>query len=167
MVDDNPIFAYAGAYAIEDEARADFETIKDAHAAGLIGKYDSALFTKQGDGKVKVKNTDSTTRTKGAGWGAVVGGVVGLLFPPALIGSAIVGAAGGGLIGDIAKGWGHGDIKDLGEALDAGEWGVVLVCESTPGPGRRPYPEAGRQSRAEADRGRGRQDPQGTRGLGP
>ncbi len=131
MADDNPIFAYAGAYAIEGDARADFEAIKDAHAAGLIGKYDSALFTKKDDDKVKVKNTDSTSRTKGAGWGAVVGGVVGLLFPPALIGSAIVGAAGGGLIGDIAKGWGHGDIKDLGEALDAGEWGVVLVCEST------------------------------------
>ena len=57
---------------------------------------------------------------------------MGLLFPPALIGSAIVGAASGGLVGTIAKGWGHADIKDLGEALDAGEWGVVLVCEATP-----------------------------------
>ena len=132
MADNKPIIVFAGAYALEGDARGDFEAIKDAHAFGLIGKYDSALFTKQGDGKVKVKNTDSTTRAKGIGWGAVVGGVVGLLFPPALIGSAIVGAAGGGLIGSIAKGWGHGDIKDLGEALDAGEWGVVLVCEATP-----------------------------------
>ena len=133
MADNTPIFAFAGAYAFEEDARADFEAIKDARALGLIGKYDSALFTKKGDGKVKVKNTDSTTRAKGIGWGAAVGGVVGLLFPPALIGSAIVGAAGGGLIGSVAKGWGHGDIKDLGEALDAGEWGVVLVCESTLG----------------------------------
>ncbi len=131
MADDNPIIAYAGAYALEEDARADFMAIKNSHAIGLIGKYDSALFTKKGDGKVKVKNTDSTTRAKGIGWGAAVGGVVGLLFPPALIGSAIVGAAGGGLIGSVAKGWSHGDIKDLGEALEAGEWGVVLVCEST------------------------------------
>jgi uncharacterized membrane protein len=131
MADDTPIYAYAGAYAMEGDARADFEAIKDAHAAGLIGKYDSALFTKKDDGKVKVKNTDSTARTKGAGWGAAVGGVIGLLFPPTIIAGAIAGAAGGGLIGNVAKGWGHGDIKDLGETLDAGEWGVVLVCEST------------------------------------
>ena len=132
MADNHPIVAYAGAYDLREDAEKDFQAIKDAHAQRLIGKYDSALFTKEEGGKVKVKNTDSTSRVKGAGWGAVVGGVVGLLFPPAILGGAIVGALSGGLIGNIAKGWGHGDIKDLGEALDAGEWGVILVCEATP-----------------------------------
>ena len=54
---DNPIIVFAGAYAFEEDARADFMAIKNSHAIGLIGKYDSALFTKKGDGKVKVKNT--------------------------------------------------------------------------------------------------------------
>lgn len=40
MADDRPIIAYAGAYALEGDARGDFEAIKDAHAFGLFGKYD-------------------------------------------------------------------------------------------------------------------------------
>jgi len=102
---DNPIFAFAGAYAFEEDARADFETIKDAHLAGLIGKYDSALFTKKGDGKVKVLNTDSTTRTSGAKWGLATGAVVGLLFPPTLIAGLVWGGGIGTLVGHFAKGW--------------------------------------------------------------
>lgn len=132
MADDNPIIAYAGSYASEDDARLDFDGIKDAHAAGLIGKYQSALFTKQADGKVKVINTDSTTRTSGAKWGALTGAVVGLLFPPSLIAGLIWGGGVGALVGNLAKGWGHADIKDLGEALDAGQSGVVLIAEATP-----------------------------------
>lgn len=132
MADDNPLVLYAGSYALEADAEADFIGIKVAHHAGLIGKYQAALFTKDEDGKVKVLNTDSTTRVTGAKWGLATGAVVGLLFPPSLIAGLVWGGGIGTLVGHLAKGWGHSDIKELGEALEVGQSGVVAVAEATP-----------------------------------
>jgi uncharacterized membrane protein len=125
-------FLFVGAYDNEADAQADFEGIKDAKALGFIGKYQSALFTKEADGNVKVLNTDSTTRSTGAKWGAAVGAAASLLFPPGIIAGAALGAGAGALAGNIGKGWSAGDVKELGEALDVGESGVMLVAEATP-----------------------------------
>ena len=129
MADDKPLVVYAGSYADGFEAETDFRDIKAAHHAGLIDKYQSALFTKEDDGKVKVLNTDSTTRGSGAKWGLATGAVVGLLFPPSLIAGLIWGGGIGTLVGHLAKGWSHKDIKELGEALEVGQTGVVLIAE--------------------------------------
>jgi uncharacterized membrane protein len=130
MADDKPLVVYAGSYEDGFAAEADFRDIKAAHHAGLIGKYDSALFTREADGKIKVLNTDSTTRAKGAKWGLVTGAVVGLLFPPSLIAGLIWGGGIGTLVGHLAKGWSHKDIKELGETLEVGHSGVVLIAET-------------------------------------
>ena len=52
------------------------------------------------------------------------------MFPPALIGSAIVGAGAGGLIGHLRKGISRGDLKDLGDELEAGSAAVIVIGES-------------------------------------
>jgi uncharacterized membrane protein len=123
---------FAGSYDNAADAEADFVGIKAAKAIGLIGKYQAAIFKKTVDGKVEVVNTDSTTRTTGAKWGAAVGAVMGVIFPPSLLGGLVWGTALGALAGNIGKGWGAGDIKDLGAALDPGESGIVVVAEATP-----------------------------------
>ena len=110
-------FLFVGAYDNEADAQADFESIKDAKALGFIGKYQSALFTKQADGEVKILNTDSTTRATGAKWGAAVGAAAALLFPVGLIGGLVAGGGLGALAGNIGKGWSAGDVKELGQAL--------------------------------------------------
>ena len=56
--------------------------------------------------------------------------LVGLLFPPALIGSAVVGAGAGGLIGHLRGGVSRGDLKDLGEELEQGSAAVIVLGES-------------------------------------
>src|SRR4051812_12904958 len=104
MSEPKNLIAYAGVYENGDDARADFETIKEAHREKWIGTYDAALFTKTSDGKVKVLNTDATSRTAGAEAGAVVGAVLGLIFPPSVLVSAAVGAISGAVLGDVAKG---------------------------------------------------------------
>jgi hypothetical protein len=38
----------------------------------------------------------------------------------------------GALAGNIGKGWGAGDVKALGDALEPGESGIVLVAQATP-----------------------------------
>ncbi len=97
---DRPVFLYAAIYDDFDDAELDYEAVFDLHAAGAIGTFDSAVIRKDEDGKVRVTKTEKPTQ-HGAWTGAGVGAVVGILFPPALIGSAVVGATAGGLIGHL------------------------------------------------------------------
>ena len=47
--------------------------------------------------------------------------MVGVLFPPALLGAAAVGGVTGGLIGHFHGGMSRKDVRELGEMLDASE----------------------------------------------
>ena len=67
----------------------------------------------------------------GAWGGAGVGALVGLLFPPAIIGTAAVGAAVGGVSGHLWRGMSRSDVKEFGEIIDAGQAALVIVGEST------------------------------------
>ena len=92
----NAVFIYIGTYPSEAAARADYDVVKDLHAAGAVGTYDAAVVTKDDAGKVHVNKDEMATRHR-AWSSAAVGAVVGILFPPAIIGSAVVGAAVGGV----------------------------------------------------------------------
>ena len=50
----------------------------------------------------------------------------GFSFRPAIIGAAVVGAAGGGVIARLNRSLDRDDIKALGEVMDSGE--IVLVA---------------------------------------
>ena len=117
---DRPVFLYAAIYDEIADAEADYEAVFDLHAAGAIGTFDSAVIRKEDDGKVRVTKTEKPTQ-HGAWTGAGVGALVGILFPPALIGSAIVGAGAGGLTGHLARGISRGDLKELGDELERGQ----------------------------------------------
>jgi uncharacterized membrane protein len=123
------VFIYIGTYPSEVAARADYEIVKDAHALGVVGSYDAAVITKDENGKVH-ENKDETSTRHGAWGGLAVGAVVGLLFPPSIIGSAAVGAAVGGVGGHLWKGMSRSDVKELGEIIDAGEACLLIIGES-------------------------------------
>ena len=99
--------AYVGVYADVAHAEADYELVKDLHTqVGLIDAYDAAVIARRADGKVKiVKQHETPTRV-----GGVLGGGVGL-----------------------ATGMRRGDLKELGEHLDAGQAGLVVVGVSDMG----------------------------------
>jgi uncharacterized membrane protein len=126
---DRPVFLYAAIYDDVAEAEADYEAVFDLHAAGAIGTFDSAMIYKDEDGKVHVSKTEKPTQ-HGAWTGAGVGALVGILFPPSLIGTAIVGAGAGGLIGHLKGGVSRGDLKELGEELEQGSAAVIVLGES-------------------------------------
>ncbi len=111
------------------DAEADYDAVFDLHAMGAIGTFDSAVIRKEDDGKVRVTKTEKPTQ-HGAWTGAGVGALVGIIFPPAILGSAIVGAGAGGLIGHISRGISRGDLKELGEELEAGSAAVIVLGES-------------------------------------
>ena len=126
---DRPVFLYAAVYDDITDAEADYEAVFDLHALGAIGTFDSAVIRKEDDGKVRVTKTEKPTQ-HGAWTGAGVGALVGILFPPALIGSAVVGATAGGVIGHLRGGISRGDLKELGDELEAGNAAVIVIGES-------------------------------------
>ena len=63
--------------------------------------------------------------------GAAAGALVGLLFPPAVLGTAIAGAAVGGVSGHLWRGMSRSDVKEFGDIIDAGQAALVIVGEST------------------------------------
>lgn len=129
MAKPDAVFIYIGTYPTEAAARNDYEMVKDLHAAGAVGTYDAAVVTKDDAGKVHVNKDEMATR-HGAWGGAAVGAVVGILFPPAIIGSALVGAAVGGVGGHLWRGMSRADVKDFGDVIDAGQAALVIVGES-------------------------------------
>lgn len=130
MAQADGMFLFIGRYPSEAAARADYAIVKDLHAADVVGSYDAGVVTKDPSGKVHVNKDEMATRHGGWG-GAAVGAVVGLLFPPAILGSAVVGAAVGGVSGHLWRGISRSDVKELGELIDAGEAALVVIGAST------------------------------------
>ena len=116
-------------YPSVDAAQKDFDGLvaltrdKKVRTEGVI------LVEHDADGQVKVSDTGDHLGRKGLGWGGGVGLVVGLFAPP-LLGSIVVGAAAGGLIGRFAK---HqvdsGMETGLGDKLAPGTAAIVAMVD--------------------------------------
>jgi uncharacterized membrane protein len=130
-VSDNPMFLYVGDYESVDDAKADLKALKELHREHVVGTYDAAVVTKETDGKVKI--VDKTEKpTQHGGWaGLAVGAAVGVIFPPSILVSGLVGAGGGALIGHLQGGMSRSDVKEVGEMLDESEAALIVIGEAT------------------------------------
>jgi uncharacterized membrane protein len=126
---DRPVFIYAVTYADRDDALADYEVLIDLHEAKLVGTYDVAVISKDAEDKVHDEKHEKPTQ-HGAWGGIAVGALVGVLFPPSVIGAAALGGAVGGVGGHLRKGMSRGDMKELGELLEGGQAALVVIGES-------------------------------------
>ena len=126
MSDEKPVFIYIGTYASEAAAQDDYQIVKDLRTVGDIGTYDAAVITKDDDDTVHVSKDEMPTR-HGAWGGAGVGAVIGILFPPSIIGTAAVGGVGA----HLWRGLSRSDVKELGELIDDGQAALLVVGEST------------------------------------
>jgi uncharacterized membrane protein len=122
-------FIYIATYPDETAARDDYRIVKGLHSSGLVGAYDAAVVTKDAAGRVH-ENKDETATRHGAWWGVAAGAAVGVLFPPALLGAAAAGGVIGGVSGHLAKGMSRSRAKDLGEFIDPGQAGLIVVGET-------------------------------------
>jgi uncharacterized membrane protein len=137
------LMVYAGVYGNVADAEADYELVKELHVdAGLIDAYDAAVVERRDDGKVKiVKKHETPTRVGGVLGGGIglATGVVVALFPFAAVGGGLLlgttagGAILGAVAGHAAAGMSRNDLKELGEHLDAGQAGLVVVAVSDMG----------------------------------
>jgi len=137
------LLVVVGVYGSVDDAKADYELVGDLHTeAGLIDAYDAAVIERTDKGKTKiVKKHEPPTRgggVLGGGMGLATGLVV-ALFPFAAVGGGLLAGttAGGAILGAVAghaaAGMSRHDLKELGEQLDEGTAGLVVVAVSDMG----------------------------------
>jgi uncharacterized membrane protein len=126
-----------GVYPDLTSAEADYDLVKELHSKeGLMDAYDAAVIHRREDGKVKITRKHETpTRVGGVlgGGAGLATGLVVALFPFAAVGSGLLAitSAGGAILGAVAghaaAGMSRDDLKDLGESLDEGEAGLIVV----------------------------------------
>ena len=127
----------ANEYDREADALADYDAVRKLYTdLGIIDTYDAAVLTRSADGKVAiVKRVEEPTRQGGAR-GLIIGLAVGAaaaLFPAitlgaGLVGGGAIGAGLGAIAGHVAGGMKRSDLKDIGELLDRGTSGLLVVA---------------------------------------
>jgi uncharacterized membrane protein len=131
------LMVIAAAYDDVDAAVSDYEAVKALYREVRSSHdFDASVIAKDADGKVSiVRKHEQPTRhgaAVGLGWGLAVG-VAAALFPPVGIGIAAAGAGGAGIgavAGHMSGGMARGDLKELGDTLDAGQAGLIVVYET-------------------------------------
>lgn len=137
MPDYDTFTVFGAAYTDAASAEADYEAVKSLYYDwDLMDTFDAAIVAKHDDGKVKiVKKHEQPTRQagwRGAGIGLATGAII-ALFPAAAIGGGLLaattagGAALGAVAGHVTGGMKRSDLKDLGEHLDSGQTGLIVV----------------------------------------
>jgi uncharacterized membrane protein len=130
---------FAASYDTLGAAEADYHAVREFYlASGLLDTYDAAVISKDDAGKVRivVKHEQPTRQGAWRGLGiGLVGGALVALFPAVGIGAGLLlgatgGAGLGALAGHVSAGLKRADLKDLGELLDEGHSGLVVVAAS-------------------------------------
>ncbi len=133
------LIVIANQYDSEADAVADFEDLHKLYDKEEIGDtFDAAVLTRKANGKVDiVKRAVGQTRHRagaGLGTGLAVGAAL-ALFPAislagALVAGGTAGASAGAVAGHLSSGMSRSDLKDLGEVLDNGTSGLVVVART-------------------------------------
>jgi uncharacterized membrane protein len=118
--------------AVFDNEKQAGDALKDfrsMHKEGSIDLIDAVVVVHNSDGKVRFEETADPSGKTWAKRGAIAGGVVGLIFPPSIIASALVGGAAGGVWGKVRdKGFKDEDLKAIGESLEPGTSAIIAIA---------------------------------------
>lgn len=132
----------AASYDTLGAAEADYRAVGELYReSGLIDTYDAAVITRDANGKVHIvaKHEQPTRRGAWRGLGiGLAGGALIALFPAIGLGAGLLlGAAGGAglgaMAGHVTAGLRRADLKELGELLDDGHSGLLVVAASNLG----------------------------------
>lgn len=129
-----------GAYTLLAADFTDTETAYQAYEAlkavedGQTVEIEGVVVVKRGDdGKLEVqKATDHSTKS-GLKWGAVGGIVLGVIFPPSILGSAVAVGAAGAATGKLRQLHHRNELeRELEDAIAPGHSGILALV-SDPG----------------------------------
>jgi uncharacterized membrane protein len=116
-------------FANEDAAKGAYTGLLEAESAGALDIEGVLVAKADAEGKIHiVKMTDHKTRN-GFLAGAVAGGVIGILFPPAVLASALWMGVGGAAIGKLRNLGARNKVaKDLAAVLTPGSSGIIALA---------------------------------------
>src|SRR6185437_10405414 len=136
MSEPDTLLVMAASYDDLDEAEADYEAVKALYYdVKSSHDFDAAVIQRDEEGKVKVvKKHEQPTRhgvAHGMGLGLAIGAAAAIFPAIGLAGGLVAGGGAGGAIGALRGhmkgGMKDSDLKELGEVLDGGEAGLIVV----------------------------------------
>jgi uncharacterized membrane protein len=127
---DNPVELIVAAFDQEDRATEVLAEITELEKMKFIGVWNAAVLTKDAEGKLEMKETAEIKGVKrGAGIGAIAGGILGILVGGP-IGGIVLGAGAGALAGKVIDlGFSDQELKALGEMMGPGSSAIIAVIE--------------------------------------
>jgi len=119
-------------YDTEDGAAKAVDALKELDEAKAIDIIDAATLVKDADGNATVKQESLPNVKKGLGVGALIGGAIGLIFPPSILAAAAIGAGVGAGSAKLAKmALENDDLKEAANGLRPGTSAFIAVVENT------------------------------------
>lgn len=126
-------------YANKAAADLDYDAVRSIKSGGQLDHIAIAVVEKEADGKLKVDRHDSTA--KHLAWGGGILGAaatvafapLGIVFLGPLVANTAVVAGAGGLVGHFWKNIPKDEARRMGELLDTGQYGLVIVAVNPQG----------------------------------
>ncbi|NQU35979.1 MAG: DUF1269 domain-containing protein [Actinobacteria bacterium] len=132
-VSDGAYTLFVADFSDVDTAMAAYEELKSLEDGATVEIEGVIVVKRDADGKMEIqKATDHSTR-RGLGWGVVGGVVLGVIFPPSIIGSAAVLGAAGAATGKVRQTHHKKELaEELQDSIEPGHSGIIALV-SDPG----------------------------------
>ena len=130
------LYVLAAAYDHVEDALADYEAINVAHKhVGSNHDFDATVIAKAENGSVEIVRRHDDGKSHGAEvgltWGLAAGAVAALFPAVGILGALAVGGGAGAALGAVtgraSTGMRREDLMTLGQVLDEGDAGLVVV----------------------------------------
>lgn len=119
-------------YGTEDGAGKAADALRAMDKSKVVNVIDAATLVKDAEGNTTVKQESLPTVKKGLGVGALIGGAVGLLFPPSIIAAAAIGAGVGAGSAKLAQmALDNPELKEAADNLEPGSSAFIAIVDNT------------------------------------
>jgi uncharacterized membrane protein len=116
-----------------DAAWAAYQLLEEAEDGRTVKIEGIIVVRKDPDGIIEIQKATDHSTIKGLGWGAVGGVILGVIFPPSVIGSAAVLGTAGAIVGKLRQLHHKEELATLlNDAIDPGHSGLIALV-SDPG----------------------------------
>lgn len=134
-----PTTVAVATYANKAGADLDYDAVRGVKSAGQFDHIAIAVVEKKPDGDLKIDRHDSTA--KHLAWGGGILGAaatvafapLGIVFLGPLMANTAVVAGAGGLVGHFWKNVPKDDVRKMGDLLETGEYGLIIVAVNPQG----------------------------------
>jgi len=116
-------------YASDEAAAGALAGLRDLASEEAFVIVDAAIVGRDESGTVAIDHPHTSVK-KGAGVGAIIGAALGVIFPPGLLGAALVGAGIGAGTAKVVKDEDEeSDLSDIAASFAPGTSGVVVAVD--------------------------------------